>query len=126
MRVFSAALVAINLLVPAASAQSSAGGPGQAPTASPASTTDASGTITSANTFQTILGSAPGRNFLQIHNPDASAPFGFAFNRQAVLNGPGTIMLAPGATVTYDARVPTGVLTIIGGTVGKPFTVYYQ
>ncbi|GAN52661.1 hypothetical protein ACXR8U_13675 [Methylobacterium radiotolerans] len=94
--------------------------------ASPAPTTDASGTIIAANTSQNVVEASATRSFLQIHNPDATTPVGFAFNRPAVLNGVGTIMLAPGATVTYDTRVPTGIVTIIGGTAGKPYTIYFK
>ncbi len=92
---------------------------------SPTVIADASGTITTANAFQTTAPESATRTFLLISNPDTSTPLAFRISGGAGLNAAGSITLAPGQTMIFDSRVPTGVVTVVGGTVGKPYTVIY-
>lgn len=67
-----------------------------------------------AGTSEQLLAANPIRQFLEIHNPNASNKIAYSFGSSAALNAAGSYTLAAGATATYDIFVPTGAVQVIG------------
>lgn len=60
--------------------------------------------------------------FLLIHNPDASTDLWYNFETAAVAAQP-SIRLPAGATHIYDTFIPVGQVSVLSGTINKPFVV---
>lgn len=80
---------------------------------------DRSGTISNAAQSQDLMDEFPSRGYLLIQNVSDGL---LAFNTNGAASfGPGSIVLEPGGS--YEpAFIPTGAITIIGGTAGQAFT----
>lgn len=88
---------------------------------------DHSGTVAAASTAQyatpaAALAAGIARQVLIIHNPDTSTDLWYDFDTPAVAAEP-SIRLPAGATHFYDIFVPTGRVSVLSGTISKPFVV---
>lgn len=100
------------------------GGGGGGLSGGPVTETDASGTITAGGTAQTAIASNTSRSFLKITNPHQSDDLWFSTTGTAAVNGSnGSVLLPAGTGIVFDLLVPTGAVSVISATTGRPFTV---
>lgn len=90
---------------------------------------DASGTITTGGTAQTVLAASDsaGRRFLMIQNAGTDSLW-YNFGLAAVVGQPSVEIEAGAAAAVFDEKtgiIPQDYLSIIGRTAGQAFTVKY-
>jgi hypothetical protein len=90
-----------------------------------AALTDGSGTITSGGAAQTAAPANPGRQYLLLQNVSDTTMW-VNIGVTAVANQP-SIQVVAGAALEFSAGgtgvVPTGLISVIGATTGKAFTL---
>ncbi|MFA4994205.1 MAG: hypothetical protein WC521_02750 [Bdellovibrionales bacterium] len=86
--------------------------------------TDASGTITTGGTAQTLFGGIVPSNGFAVYNPDATNDLWISDTVTALANGTGSIRVVAngGGFETPPFCKPCGVVSIVGATTGQKFT----
>lgn len=83
--------------------------------------TDRSGTITAGGTAQTAAAANLARRYLVLQNVSDTIMW-YNFGATAVANQP-SFSLPAGARVEWSGQfIPTGAISVIGGTTGRAFT----
>lgn len=92
-------------------------------TPNPAAQTDRSGTITSANVSQAVIGSAASRNGFIIQNVSSADDMWVNTSGGAASAGPGSFRIGPGEWISSSMNGgPIQSVSILCATAGAPFT----